>query len=95
MVAQKVDCEETKPLNLKAKRSARNRLLKLSVLMGSPNSFDRTVGLSVKHLVCSHIKHLTQEIGVEKKDSKKMTWIDCHTQTCTVRRGCVNSGRFS
>lgn len=65
MVTQKVDCEETKPLSMKAKRSARNRLLKLSMFTGNQNRFNRTVGLYVKHLVCSHIKHL-----IQKKDLK-------------------------
>lgn len=81
MVAQNVDCEETKPLSMKAKRSARNRLLKLSVFMGNQNSFNRTVGVYVRHVICSYVKHFIQEIGVQKKDLRMMTWIDCHAQT--------------
>lgn len=33
----------------------------------------RTVGVYVKDLLCSHINHLIQEIGVQKEDL--MTWI--------------------
>lgn len=85
----KLDCEETRPLSMKAKRSARNRFLMLSVFMGNQNSFNRTFGVYVKHLLRSHVKHVVQETGVQKKDLKMMTWIDRHTQTCILIVGVV------
>lgn len=62
MFAQKVDGGETESLSMKAERSARKRFLKLSICTGNQNSFNRTTEVYVKHLACSHIKHLIQEI---------------------------------
>lgn len=55
-----VDCEEAKRLSMKTE--SWEQTPQVSVFVVNENSFNRTVSVYVKHLVCSHITHLIQKI---------------------------------